>query len=135
MRITAKTYFLQIGSLFQVALATILLAAVCCAAFGQTPSASPTSDKRGIGIESTSAANDSKAGQQSREAKPELVLQTGYNNFFGATRLVFSPDGRLLATATGHFQRRPDRMVLYTFLPRRRAIRRRWKPPNLVTGY
>jgi len=28
------------------------------------------------------------------------VLQTGYNNFFGATRLVFSPDGRLLATGT-----------------------------------
>ena len=28
-----------------------------------------------------------------REAKPELVLQTGYNNLFGATRLVFSPDG------------------------------------------
>ena len=28
------------------------------------------------------------------------MLQTGYNNFFGATRLVFSPDGRLLATGT-----------------------------------
>jgi WD40 repeat protein/uncharacterized caspase-like protein len=28
------------------------------------------------------------------------VLQTGYNNLIGATRLVFSPDGRLLATAT-----------------------------------
>ncbi|HSK64987.1 MAG TPA: WD40 repeat domain-containing protein, partial [Pyrinomonadaceae bacterium] len=37
---------------------------------------------------------------QAREAKPELVLQTGYNNIFGATRLVFSPDGRLLATGT-----------------------------------
>ena len=35
-----------------------------------------------------------------REAKPELVLQTGYSNFYGATRLVFSPDGRLLATGT-----------------------------------
>jgi WD40 repeat protein len=28
------------------------------------------------------------------------VLQTGYNNIFGATRLVFSPDGKLLATGT-----------------------------------
>ena len=28
------------------------------------------------------------------------MLQTGYNNFFGPTRLGFSPDGRLLATAT-----------------------------------
>jgi len=35
-----------------------------------------------------------------KDAKPELVLQTGYNTFFGATRLVFSPDARLLATTT-----------------------------------
>ena len=27
-------------------------------------------------------------------------MQTGYNSFYGATRLGFSPDGRLLATAT-----------------------------------
>jgi WD40 repeat protein len=27
-------------------------------------------------------------------------MQTGYNNYFGATRLVFSPDGRLLATTS-----------------------------------
>src|SRR6185369_3146897 len=64
-----------------------------------TPSPSPT-DKRGIGIQSggptTTTANDSR----SREAKPELVLQTGYNNLFGATRMVFSPDGKLLATGT-----------------------------------
>src|SRR6185503_6500236 len=38
--------------------------------------------------------------QRAREAKPELVLQTGYNNLFGATRIVFSPDGKLLATGT-----------------------------------
>ena len=30
------------------------------------------------------------------------MLQTGYNNFYGATRLAFSPDGRLLATSTFH---------------------------------
>lgn len=57
-------------------------------------------DKRGIGIESNTSTTKSLAEQQAREAKPELVLQTGYNNFFGATRLVFSPDGRLLATTT-----------------------------------
>jgi len=86
-----------------ITLATILLAAVSSAAFGQTPSAAPAAspaDKRGLGIESAGTTNNSQAAQQSREAKPELVLQTGYNNFFGATRLVFSPDGRLLATAT-----------------------------------
>ena len=66
----------------------------------QTPSATPTPDQRGLGVQSSSAAGNSQAQQQAREAKPELVLQTGYNNFFGATRLVFSPDGRLLATAT-----------------------------------
>src|SRR6185295_14700583 len=46
------------------------------------------------------SSNNSQSNSQSREAKPELVLQTGYSNFFGATRLVFSPDGRLLATTT-----------------------------------
>src|SRR5262249_15119732 len=46
----------------------------------------------------TSASTQTSS--QAREAKPELVLQTGYNNIFGATRLVFSPDGRLLATGT-----------------------------------
>ncbi|HEX7332844.1 MAG TPA: caspase family protein, partial [Pyrinomonadaceae bacterium] len=65
----------------------------------QTPSPTPP-DKRGLGIESSDAAKSSAADQRAREAKPELVLQTGHNNFYGATRLVFSPDGRLLATAT-----------------------------------
>src|SRR5262245_38277804 len=37
-----------------------------------------------------------------KEAKPELVLQTGNNSSLGAARLVFSPDGRLLATTTLH---------------------------------
>ncbi|HJT65942.1 MAG TPA: caspase family protein, partial [Pyrinomonadaceae bacterium] len=45
-------------------------------------------------------STNNQTSPQSREAKPELVLQTGYNNIFGATRMVFSPDGRLLATAT-----------------------------------
>jgi WD40 repeat protein/uncharacterized caspase-like protein len=64
----------------------------------QTPGPTPQ-DKRGLGIESSSNASQNDQ-TKSKEAKPELVLQTGYNNFFGATRLVFSPDGRLLATAT-----------------------------------
>jgi len=64
-----------------------------------TPSPSPT-DKRGLGIQSGGPTTSTTSDQRSREAKPELVLQTGYNNIFGATRLVFSPDGKLLATGT-----------------------------------
>src|SRR5258706_15533105 len=66
-----------------------------------TQTSNPTpADKRGLGIEAGST-NSSQAEQtKAKEAKPELVLQTGYNNLFGATRLVFSPDERLLATAT-----------------------------------
>ncbi|HEX3252203.1 MAG TPA: hypothetical protein VHS05_22385, partial [Pyrinomonadaceae bacterium] len=68
-------------------------------AAAQTPSPTPP-DKRGLGIQSGGQTGTTTTDQRSREAKPELVLQTGYNNFYGATRLVFSPDGRLLATAT-----------------------------------
>ena len=57
-------------------------------------------DKRGLGIEKPTPTPNQQTASQAREAKPELVLQTGYNNIFGATRLVFSPDGRLLATGT-----------------------------------
>ena len=78
----------------------VLLNAVACVALAQTPAPTPTPDKRGLGVESSGAANSPQTASQTREGKPELVLQTGYNNFFGATRLVFSPDGRLLATAT-----------------------------------
>ena len=65
----------------------------------QSPTPTPQ-DKRGLGIESSSSTTPQSDQTKSKEAKPELVLQTGYNNFFGATRLVFSPDGRLLATGT-----------------------------------
>jgi hypothetical protein len=66
----------------------------------QTPSASPSpTDNRGLGVQS-SGATTTQPSQQAKEAKPELVLQTGYNQLFGATRVVFSPDGRLLATGT-----------------------------------
>ncbi|MGH9907669.1 MAG: hypothetical protein ACRD8U_19035, partial [Pyrinomonadaceae bacterium] len=44
--------------------------------------------------------DNSKHTQQAGVSKPELVLQTGYNSSFGAARLVFSPDDRLLATTT-----------------------------------
>ena len=84
-----------------VSLAAIFLVSSATVASAQTPSPSPTpdSEKRGLGIQSSST-NTASTAQQSREAKPELVLQTGYSNFFGATRIVFSPDGRLLATTT-----------------------------------
>src|SRR5258706_7527340 len=66
-----------------------------------TQTSNPTpADQRGLGIEAGSANSSPAEQTKAKEAKPELVLQTGYNNFFGATRLVFSPDGRLLATAT-----------------------------------
>lgn len=75
----------------------ILLAAITIPA--QTPAPTPA-DKRGLGIQSNQQSSSQAAQTNSKEAKPELVLQTGYNQFFGATRLAFSPDGRLLATAS-----------------------------------
>ena len=88
------------ATLQKLLLKLILFTAASAAAFGQTPSATPTPDNRGLGVQSSGPTNNSQSGSQTREAKPELVLQTGYNSFTGATRLVFSPDGRLLATGT-----------------------------------
>src|SRR5215813_7844 len=82
----------KISLLFVVVIFATLVSA-------QSPTPTPP-DKRGLGIQSGSATGTTTTDQRSREAKPELVLQTGYNNFYGATRLVFSPDGKLLATAT-----------------------------------
>jgi WD40 repeat protein/uncharacterized caspase-like protein len=66
----------------------------------QSPTPSPSPNDRGLGVQSSSAAAGSQGNQQAKEAKPELVLQTGYSDLYGATRLVFSPDGRLLATTS-----------------------------------
>ena len=77
----------------------ILFVSAAVDGFGQIPSSTPP-DTRGLGIQSNTANANQNNQNKSKEAKPELVLQTGYNNFFGATRLVFSPDGRLLATAS-----------------------------------
>jgi WD40 repeat protein/uncharacterized caspase-like protein len=81
-----------------VALTIACLLVFAAAVWAQTPT--PTPDQRGLGVQSSSTSAGSQAQPQDREAKPELVLQTGYNTFIGATHLVFSPDGRLLATAT-----------------------------------
>jgi WD40 repeat protein/uncharacterized caspase-like protein len=70
------------------------------AALGQSPS--PTPDKRDIGLQANQQSNSQANQTKPKEPKPELVLQTGYNSFYGATRMAFSPDGRLLATATFH---------------------------------
>src|SRR6266481_3140998 len=77
----------------------VVISAAGSSTIAQSPIATPQ-DKRGLGIDASSSTNTSQANQtKSKEAKPELVLQTGYNIFMGATRLVFSPDGRLLATS------------------------------------
>ena len=67
----------------------------------QNPAPTPT-DKRDLGLQPNQQPTPQTTQIKAKEAKPELVLQTGYNNFYGATRLAFSPDGRLLATATFH---------------------------------
>src|SRR5204863_9260062 len=67
----------------------------------QNPAPSP-SDKRDLGLQTNQQSSSPTDQTKAKEAKPELVLQTGYNNFFGPTRLGFSSDGRLLATATFH---------------------------------
>ena len=95
---TGGTHLLQVAR-GCVAGFVVLLCAALVVAQTSAPSPTPT-DKRGLGIQSSSSAAASANDQRAREAKPELVLQTGYNNIYGATRLVFSPDGKLLATAT-----------------------------------
>jgi WD40 repeat protein len=102
MRVRKKIYrtALMIATPLRLALSLTLLAAFSTIALGQSPTPTPTPNDRGLGVQSSTSANNAQAAQQSRESKPELVLQTGYNNFFGATGLVFSPDGRLLATTT-----------------------------------
>lgn len=77
---------------------SILTVIATTASFAQSPT--PTPDQRGLGIQSSTSSTTSQSNQQSREQKPELILQTGYSSFLGGTRFVFSPDGRLLATGT-----------------------------------
>ena len=86
--------FLRLSSVIRL----LIVLTLTTSAIAQVPSATP--DQRGIGVQSSGQNQTSATNPQGKEAKPELVLQTGYSNFFGATRLVFSPDGRLLATAT-----------------------------------
>jgi WD40 repeat protein/uncharacterized caspase-like protein len=82
-------------------LVSIIVVCLATGTFAQTPAPSPSpTDKRGLGIQSGESTTSTTTDQRAREAKPELVLQTGYNNLFGATRMVFSPDGKLLATGT-----------------------------------
>src|SRR5690349_355729 len=78
----------------------ILVLMLATTIFGQITSPAP--NPRDIGLQSNQQTNSPTDQNKSKEPKPELVLQTGYNPFYGATRLGFSPDGRLLATATFH---------------------------------
>src|ERR1051326_2004495 len=63
-------------------------------------SSSPASDQRDLGFQPNQPAISRSNQAQPKEPRRELVVQTGYNSCYGATRLGFSPDGRLLATAT-----------------------------------
>src|SRR3989442_11657714 len=75
----------------------VVLASLCLMnLFSQTPSPTPQ-DRHGLGLENNPANASQTDQSKSREAKPELALQTGYNNFFGASRLIFIHDARLLA--------------------------------------
>src|SRR5689334_21424551 len=79
-------------------LLSVVTVAAVTAALAQSPT--PTPDSRGLALQTDQQSNSPNNQNKPTQPKPELVLQTGYNNFYGATRLVFSPDGRLLATAT-----------------------------------
>jgi WD40 repeat protein/uncharacterized caspase-like protein len=83
-----------------ISVSIILLIVLATAVIAQSPT--PTQDKRDIGLQPNQQANSQSSQGKVKEPKPELILQTGYNSFYGATRLAFSPDGRLLATATFH---------------------------------
>lgn len=81
--------------------ALLILVLSSTTVWAQNPAPTPT-DKRDLGLQPNQQTSSQTDQTKAKEAKPELVLQTGYNNFFGPTRLGFSPDGRLLATATFH---------------------------------
>jgi WD40 repeat protein/uncharacterized caspase-like protein len=95
----SKTYTLHTRA-FSFLASILLPLVLATTALGQ--SATPTPEKRDIGLQPSQQANSQSNQTKSKEPKPELVLQTGYSIFYGATRLSFSPDGRLLATATFH---------------------------------
>jgi WD40 repeat protein/uncharacterized caspase-like protein len=80
---------------------SLILVLATTALWAQNPAPTPT-DKRDLGLQPNQQPGSQTTQTKAKEAKPELVLQAGYNNFYGATRLAFSPDGRLLATSTFH---------------------------------
>src|SRR4051812_5310186 len=80
--------------------AIVWLLALAIALSAQTPS--PPPNQRDLGVQTNQQPTSQSNQTKSKEPRPELVLQTGYNSIYGATRLGFSPDGRLLATATFH---------------------------------
>jgi WD40 repeat protein len=65
----------------------------------QTQQTGDGQDQRGLGLSSDAQRKATPEEAKARGARPELVLQTGYPTY-GATRMVFSPDARLLATTT-----------------------------------
>src|SRR4051812_3860863 len=83
-----------------ISVSVLLLLVSVASIFAQSPS--PTPSQRDIGLQANQQSNPQSNQSKPKEPKPELVLQTGYNSFYGATRMGFSPDGRLLATATFH---------------------------------
>ncbi|MDT7808158.1 MAG: hypothetical protein QOJ70_1971 [Acidobacteriota bacterium] len=65
----------------------------------QTQQIGDGQDQRGLSLSSDAQRKATPEEAKTRGVRPELVLQTGYPTY-GATRMVFSSDGQLVATTT-----------------------------------
>src|SRR5438045_789993 len=77
--------------------ATLLISSV--AVPSQTPPANPQEQKdRGVGLETDQTTTPNSEQKKQTGVAPELVLQTGYTAANFVQSLIYSPNGRILAT-------------------------------------